>query len=198
MSASAAAPAAAPAAPVTVFLDRDGVLNVAPRILRRSWRRWKWLPGARGALARLNRPDVRVCLCTNQPWVGVGVLPRRALARLHAHLLDDVRAAGGRIDRIEAAPWAFGRRHKPNPGMLDDGARALGSDRARSVMVGDNLKDAVAASRHGCRAILLATTHDEAYLRAGLARAGIAAEVVSGLPAAVDRILSWWPAPARP
>jgi D-glycero-D-manno-heptose 1,7-bisphosphate phosphatase len=180
-------------APVTVFLDRDGVLDVAPRVLRRRWSRWHWLPGAREALARLNQPGYRVCLCTNQPWVGVGVLPRRQLDRLHAHLLADVRAAGGRIDRIEAATWAFGRRHKPRPGMLDDAARALGSDRSRSVMVGDNVKDAEAAHGHGCRAILLATTHSEAFLRAGLARKGIQADVVPDLAAAAGLILSWWP-----
>src|SRR5207302_1296077 len=144
---------------VTVFLDRDGVLDVAPRILRRSWRRWAWLPGVKMALAQLNRPGIQVCLCTNQPWVGVGVLPRRSLHRLHAQMLGEVHDAGGRIHRIEYADTAFGRRHKPNPGMLQDGGRALGADPARSVMVGDNVKDAQAAAGYGCRAILLATTH---------------------------------------
>lgn len=182
---------------VTVFLDRDGVLDVAPRLLRRRWSRWAWLPGARDAVARLNHPDYQVCLATNQPWVGLRILSRRALDRLHAHLLADVQAAGGRIDRIEAAEWAFGRRHKPRPGMLQDGGKALGADPARSVMVGDNVKDAQAAHGFGCKAILLATTHPETYLRAGLAAKGIEAEIVPDLPAAVDLILSWWP-PAKP
>jgi histidinol-phosphate phosphatase family protein len=177
----------------TVFLDRDGVLDVAPRILRRRWDNWVWLPGAKEALVRLNQPNYQVCLCTNQPWVGTGLLPRRTLHRLHGQMLGEVHDAGGRIDRIEYADRAFGRRHKPRPGMLEDGGRALGADPKRSVMVGDNVKDAQAAHGYGCRAILLSTSHSEAYLRAGLAAKGITAEIVPGLPAAVDLIFSWWP-----
>ncbi|MEA3203159.1 MAG: D-glycero-D-manno-heptose 1,7-bisphosphate phosphatase [Thermoplasmata archaeon] len=178
---------------VTVFLDRDGVLDVAPRVLRRRWSNWEWLPGAQEALVRLNQPGYRIALCTNQPWVGVGVLPRRTLHRLHGQLLGAVHDAGGRIDRIEYADTAFGRRHKPNPGMLEDAGKALGADPGRSVMVGDNVKDAQAAHGFGCRAILLATSHTEETLRAGLAKKGIAATIVPDLAAAVDLILSWWP-----
>jgi D-glycero-D-manno-heptose 1,7-bisphosphate phosphatase len=181
----------------TVFLDRDGVLDEAPRILRRSWKRWKWLPGAREALARLNRKDVQVCLCTNQPWVGAGLLPRRTLHRLHGAMLADIYDAGGRIDRIEYASRAFGRRHKPRPGMLVDGGRALHADPKQSVMVGDNLKDAQAGVAYGCKAILLATTHSEEELRKGLAKAGIEATIVPNLPAAVNLILSWLGPPPK-
>lgn len=180
----------------TVFLDRDGVLDVAPLLARRSWKRWRWLPGAREALARLNQPHIQVCLATNQPYAGPGLLPRRTLHRLHGAMLGAIHDAGGRIDRVEYAAWAFGRRHKPRPGMLEDGGRALGADPARSVMVGDNVKDAEAAHRYGCRAILLATSHPEARLRAGLAAKGIAADIVPDLAAAVGLILSWWPPPA--
>lgn len=185
--------AAAPA-PFTVFLDRDGVLDVAPKALFvGSWRKWRWLPGAKEALARLNRPGLTVCLCTNQPYVGCGVLPRRRLQRLHAALLEDARAAGGRIDRIEVAEWPLVRRSKPRPGMLEDGGRALGADPKRAVMVGDNLKDAQAAHAYGCRAILLATTHPRHVLERRLAAAGLVVPVVAGLPQAVDLIESWLP-----
>ncbi|HUR60902.1 MAG TPA: HAD-IIIA family hydrolase [Candidatus Thermoplasmatota archaeon] len=173
----------------TVFLDRDGVLDPAPRIARRSWKRWQWLPGAKGALARLNRPDIQVCLCTNQPWVGTGLLPRRKLERLHAEMLGEIHDAGGRIARIEYATQAFGRRHKPNPGMLEDGGQALGASPALSVMVGDNIKDAQAAAGYGCRAILLETTHTKEELQKGLAKKGIVADLVPDLSAAVDLIL---------
>ena len=48
----------------TVFLDRDGVFDVLklPGVVR--LRDWEWLPGAREAFARLNRPDIQTCLCT--------------------------------------------------------------------------------------------------------------------------------------
>ncbi|HEX2065468.1 MAG TPA: HAD hydrolase-like protein, partial [Candidatus Thermoplasmatota archaeon] len=116
---------------------------------------------------------------------------RRTLHRLHGAMLGEVHDAGGRIDRIEYASLAFGRRHKPRPGMLEDGGRALGADPARSVMVGDNVKDAQAAAGYGCRAILLATTHPGADLRGGLSRKGLQADIVPDLPAAARLILSW-------
>lgn len=181
----------APARPFTVFLDRDGVLNRAPRLLVRRPSGFHWLPGAKEALARLNRPGIQVCLATNQPYVATRILPRRTLERLHGWMLGEIHDAGGRVDRVEYADRAFGRRHKPRPGMLEDGGRALGADPARSVMVGDNLKDAEAARRHGSRAILLATTHKQATLEAAVRRRGwTGVPVVAGLAAAVPLILA--------
>lgn len=174
----------------TVFLDRDGVLNVAPRFLFGTRRSWRWLPGAKEAIALLNRKGIRVCLATNQPFVGVGLLPRRRLERLHAWMLDEVREAGGRIDRIEYAAMAFGRRHKPRPGMLEDGGKALGADPKRAVMVGDNLKDAEAAARYGCKAILVATTHSKEKLEAEVKKRGLAVDIVGSLLDAATLILA--------
>ncbi|MEA3190533.1 MAG: D-glycero-D-manno-heptose 1,7-bisphosphate phosphatase [Thermoplasmata archaeon] len=180
----------------TVFLDRDGVLDVARAPFVGSYAQWEWLPGAKEALARLNRPGIQVCLATNQPFVGLGLLPRRRLARLHAAVLEDARAAGGRLDRIEVAEWPFARRAKPRPGMLEDGGRALGADPKRAVLVGDNVKDARAAHAYGCRAILVATTHPRERLERRLAAFGLVVPIVAGLPQAVDLIESWLPEPA--
>ena len=178
------------ARPFTVFLDRDGVLNVAPRGLFATRRSWVWLPGAKDAVARLNRKGMRICLATNQPFVGVGLLPARRLENLHAWMLDELREAGGRIDRIEYASRAFGRRHKPRPGMLEDGGKALGADPKRAVMVGDNLKDAEAATRYGCKAILLATTHSKEVLEGEVKQRGWDVPVVASLADAVSLILA--------
>lgn len=174
--------------PFTVFLDRDGVLDQAPRITVFSWRQFRWLPGAREAMARLNKPHLKLCLATNQPYAGLGLV---RLQDIHAHMLEDLRESGGRFDRIEASRNYFGRRHKPRPGMLEDGGRALGTDPQRAVMVGDNLKDAEAGNRYGCRAILLATTHSRAELEKGIARKKLEATIVADLGEAVDLILAW-------
>jgi len=197
------------ATPFLVFLDRDGVFNVNPRLAVARRNGFRFLPGALAAFARLNRPDIVTCLCTNQPLLGTLTLGLRVRA-VHDELRRRIAAAGGRLDRIEASyspplPFAVGavlprrlrhglRRRKPGPGLLEDGARALGiplpTDRA--VMVGDKPRDAGAAAAAGVRCILLATTHTEAQLRNALARRGIpVAAIVPGLPEAVDLILSW-------
>lgn len=184
----------------TVFLDRDGVFNVNPRIGLRFYRNLRWLPGAREAFARLNRPGIQTSLATNQPWVGLGTATPAMIRRLHTQFQAELERHGGRLDHIEAAygnPLFRPRRTKPKPGMLEDGAAALAArgspvDKSRAVMVGDKLKDAQAAAGFGIPAILLATTYHAHDLetRARILEVPYAA-IVPDLAAAVDLILSW-------
>ncbi len=155
----------------TIFLDRDGVLD------RDRWpgvlapKQFEWLPGARDAVAKLNRPGVQICLVTNQPWTNTGILTRRRLNAIHARMLEDLRAVGGRIDRIEAATLPWGRRRKPRPGMLEDAAAAMGQvDKARAVMVGDKARDIEAANRFGITAIRVGPKGEVADLAAAVER----------------------------
>ncbi|HJQ93004.1 MAG TPA: HAD-IIIA family hydrolase [Candidatus Thermoplasmatota archaeon] len=184
----------------TVFLDRDGVFNVNPAVGLRSYRRLRWLPGAREAFARLNRPGIQTSLATNQPWVGLGTATPAMIHRLHARFQAELERHGGRLDHIEAAfgnPLFGFRRTKPKPGMLEDGAAAFASegrfvDKARAVMVGDKVKDAQAAAGFGIPAILLATTYDAATLERKARRKGVPfAAIVPDLESAVELILSW-------
>lgn len=186
-----------PATGFTVFLDRDGVFNMHPPVAVRHWREFHWLPGAKQAFAQLNRPDVRTCLCTNQPTVGLLLSTPGMVNRVNSRLQTELAAAGGELHHVEAAfapTWLRHRRRKPRPGMLEDGAAWLKRhgwqvDKARAVMVGDKPKDAMAGNAFGVPAILLATSHDETYLSRAIAQHGLDAVVVSGLPAAVQIIL---------
>ena len=184
----------------TVFLDRDGVFNVNPNVGLRFYRNLRWLPGAREAFARLNKPGIQTSLATNQPWVGLGTATPGMIRRLHARFQAELERHGGRLDHIEAAfgnPLFGFRRTKPNPGMLEDGAAAFASegrfvDKARAVMVGDKVKDAQAAAGFGIPAILLATTYDAATLEEKARHKGVPfAAIVPDLESAVDLILSW-------
>lgn len=181
----------------TVFLDRDGVFNRHPDVAVRKWQSMDWLPGVKEAFARLNRPDVRNVLCTNQPTVGLMITTPRMILAVHRHLRRELEAAGGRLHHIEAAfapPGIRHRRRKPRPGMLIDATRVLGQrgwhvDKAQAVMVGDNLKDAAAGNAFGVPGILLATTHPRSTLEEGIRRHGLHAIVVDHLDAAVDEVL---------
>jgi D-glycero-D-manno-heptose 1,7-bisphosphate phosphatase len=191
-----------PTGKFTVFLDRDGVFNVNPNIGLRFYRNLRWLPGAREAFARLNRPDVQTCLCTNQPWVGLLTATPGMIHRLHRSFVAELERVGGRMGHVEAAfahPLLRHRRTKPNAGMLEDGAEKLAADpdgspvdKRRAVMVGDKIKDAQAAAGFGVPAILLATTYTAAQLEEKARRKGVPyAAIVPDLEAAVDLILSW-------
>jgi D-glycero-D-manno-heptose 1,7-bisphosphate phosphatase len=127
----------------TLFLDRDGVLNVDHGYVHR-WEDFDWIPGAREAVRRFNAAG----------WLVIVITMQEALAE-----------AGARIDAFyycpqhpEAADEAY--RHpdppdrKPNPGML---LRALSEwpvDRDRAVMIGDKPADIEAALRAGIKGLL--------------------------------------------
>lgn len=154
---SAAAPRPA------LFLDRDGVLNEDPGYVYR-WEDFRWIPGAREAIAAFNAAGWWVFVVTNQSGVGRGYYGEADVLALHAQMSRDLETVGGRIDAFyycphhpEAAEDRY--RHpdppdrKPNPGML---LRAMADhpvDVTRSLMVGDKNGDVEAGQRAGVRAL---------------------------------------------
>lgn len=171
-----------------VFLDRDGVLNVRRKLHVRRREHFEILPGAPEAVARLTKAGLPVCVVTNQPMITMGFTTRREVDLIHADLSAAVKAAGGRIDRIEICEAPVWSRHpcrKPRAGMLFSGAEALDLDLPTSWMVGDQGRDIIAGRLAGCRTILINPT-----VRARLGRGPILADArVQDLSEAVEWIL---------
>jgi D-glycero-D-manno-heptose 1,7-bisphosphate phosphatase len=171
----------------TVFLDRDGTLNVKPASGQyiTSPDDLILLPGAAHAVARLNAAGVRTILVTNQRWLcGPSADPVR-YAAVQARLERLLAAQGAWLDASYYCPHAIGACdcRKPGAGMLTRAARALRFDLRTSVVVGDNETDLMAGLRVGAATILL---RSEAAAEAG--RLGADA-VAPDLPAAVCLIL---------
>ncbi|CAA7614505.1 HAD-IIIA family hydrolase [Magnetospirillum sp. SS-4] len=138
----------------TVLLDRDGTLNVRMPQARYvcSWTDWRWLPGALDALAALNRAGYRVILITNQPGLARGALDPATLDDIHARMMAETEAAGGRIDAIYFCPhnWDDGCDcRKPRPGMLFQAQRDFHLDLSRVTFIGDDDRDGEAAQAAG-------------------------------------------------
>ena len=138
----------------TVLLDRDGTLNVRMPQAHYvcSWADWQWLPGAREALAELNRAGYRVILITNQPGLARGALEPATLDDIHARMRAEAEAAGGRIDAIYHCPhnWDNGCDcRKPRPGLLFQAQRDFHLDLSRVTFIGDDDRDGEAAQAAG-------------------------------------------------
>ncbi len=145
-----------------VILDRDGVLNVERSDGRHvsDWSQWRWIPGARKALAMLNRSGVQVSVATNQSGVGRGAMTRAEVDAVHARMLEEAAQAGGVIDRVLVCPHAPNEGcacRKPLPGLLLEAIHASGVPRNAAVVVGDDLRDLHAAWAADVPAILLRT-----------------------------------------
>jgi mannose-1-phosphate guanylyltransferase/phosphomannomutase len=152
----------------TVFLDRDGVLNVDTDLVRRP-EELELLPGAAEAIAVLNRCGIRCIVVTNQPVIARGLCTEETLAAIHRKLHDLIRAAGGELAAIYHCPHHPESHHgegvealrracrcrKPAPGLLLQARRELGLDLARCVMVGDRATDIRAGRAAGIRTVLV-------------------------------------------
>jgi D-glycero-D-manno-heptose 1,7-bisphosphate phosphatase len=182
-----------------VFLDRDGTIIHDAEYLRDA-SDVELLPGAAGAIARLNAEGLPVIVVTNQSGIARGLLTHDDYAAVQARLDELLAAVGARIDASYACPHhpeftgACDCR-KPATLLYRQAAAEHGIDVTRSTFVGDRWRDVAPALALGGRGILIsgpATTADD------LRRMQGAVEVVSSLGEAVDRLLDARTSPLAP
>lgn len=155
-----------------LFLDRDGVVNA--RIQGgyvTKWSEFHFESGVLDALRVLASWAPRIVLVTNQQGVGKGLMSEDDLAAVHALMLSEIVATGGRIDAIRFCPHldadACGCR-KPRAGMASGYlAEHPEIDGALSLMIGDTASDVEMGRRlsletGGGAAIRIAAMHDPA------------------------------------
>jgi D-glycero-D-manno-heptose 1,7-bisphosphate phosphatase len=155
----------------TVFLDRDGTINVKAAegsyILRPEDVRL--LPGAGEAVHRLNAAALRVIVVTNQRAAALGLIDDAGLAQVNSQLEHLLAAHGAHLDGIYVCPHGIDSCdcRKPATGLLRQ-ARAdfPDIDYARSVLIGDSESDVGAALACGIEALRLAPAHTPTRARA--------------------------------
>jgi D-sedoheptulose 7-phosphate isomerase len=145
-----------------VIVDRDGVLNeeAADGGYVRSPSEWRWIGGAPEALARLAAVGLRVSVVSNQSAVGRGLMGDGQLSAVHARMLAEAAAAGGRLDAVFVcphAPEAGCDCRKPAPGLVRQAVISSGIPASETVLVGDDLRDLEAAAGAGIAAVLVRT-----------------------------------------
>ena len=147
-----------------LLLDRDGVINVLrPADYVKNIEEFVFCPGALEALRLVHPLFRRIVIVTNQRGVGRGLMTLDDLEAIHRWMLDCIREAGGRIDRIYVctATDESDPRRKPNPGMaLEVRADYPDIDFDRSWFVGDSASDLEFARRAGIPAFLVEGTQD--------------------------------------
>ena len=141
-----------------LFLDRDGVLNEDRGYVHR-WEDFRWIAGAREAVAAFNSRGWWVFVVTNQSGVGRGYYSEDDVHALHARMIEDLAAMGARIDAFYHCPHhpegtvaQFTRScdcRKPAPGMILRAIRELGIDPAASILIGDSERDIEAGRAAG-------------------------------------------------
>jgi D-glycero-D-manno-heptose 1,7-bisphosphate phosphatase len=149
-----------------VFLDRDGTLNVDVGYLH-AIDQLELFPWTADALRLLKRAGYLLVVVSNQAGIAQGMIAPGFVEQAHAEMLRRVREAGGDLDALYFCPHhprgaikelaTNCRCRKPLPGMIDDAARDLGIDVARSWVVGDKWLDVQLGHAAGARSILVRT-----------------------------------------
>lgn len=150
----------------TVFLDRDGTINVRPpkACYIETPDDFVWLPGAIEAIGMLKESGYRLIMITNQPGIARGNLTEETLNRIHDRMQQDLADAGinDGIDDIIYCPhnWDGGCDcRKPKPGMLYQAQKKYSLNLTKCILIGDDDRDIEAGHAAGCMCIQV----DEEY-----------------------------------
>ena len=142
----------------TVFLDRDGTLNVkAPDDdYVRTPDQVVLLPGVAGGVRRLNEAGLRLVVVSNQRGVARGLMDAADLDAVDRRLGQLLAEDGAHVDATYYCTHDKGECdcRKPLPGLLVRAARDdPGIDLGASVLIGDAESDVAAAAAVGVPAI---------------------------------------------
>lgn len=153
----------------TLFLDRDGVINIRTvGDYVKSPAEFVPMEGLGEAMRLLAGLFDRIVIVTNQAGIGKGRMTESDLAAIHAKMVEIVQAAGGRIDKAYYCPHrpdAGCDCRKPGPGMaLQAKVDFPDIDFENAWLVGDSLSDIEFGRRLGMHTALIAGKTEEAEL----------------------------------
>ena len=173
-----------------VFLDRDGTIVEDPGFLHEPGQ-VKLLPGAAGAIKRLNDGGFLVIIVTNQSGIARGLYTVQDYAAVQRRLVELLEQQGAHVDAAYFCPHhpQFSGPcdcRKPGSKLFQEAQQAFDIDFTRSWWVGDRLADVQPARVLGGHGILVTTGNGN--LHQGQARA-VRVMVVADLAGAVDEIL---------
>ncbi len=179
-------------------LDRDGTIITDRHFLARP-EGVQLLPGAAGAIRRLNGAGWLVAIATNQSGVGRGYYSLEMMHATNARVVEVLAREGARIDDVEYCPHhplagdpVFRRVcdcRKPRTGQVVAAARKTDGSLTGVVVVGDRLQDVYAGMNLGGFGVLVRTGYGEEHRILAESRRVKPSAIVPALPEAVDWIL---------
>lgn len=149
----------------TLFLDRDGVIN--ERLVGDYVKHagdFRFINGVGEAIKTFSEIFGRIVVVTNQQGIGRGVMTEEMLKQIHQKMLQEIKTAGGRIDRIYycsglAKDRPFDR--KPNVGMALKARKDFPEIRfKKAIIAGDSRSDMLFGRHLGMTTVLIGESHN--------------------------------------
>lgn len=130
----------------SLFLDRDGVINKKlPEDYVKNWNEFTFLDKVPETISSLTKVFGKIFIVTNQQGIGKGIMTERDLDQIHDRMMEEIRYAGGKINKIYYSPYRVEEKsvfRKPNVGMARKAKIDFPEiDFDKSIMAGDSITD---------------------------------------------------------
>ena len=138
----------------TLFLDRDGVINVKlDGQYVKNIDEFEFMIGAEMAISKLSKIFNRILIITNQQGIAKGIMSDKELGVLHKYMLFELKKYGGVINKIYYCPHLAAENcncRKPNSGMIQQAIIDFPEIKIEnSYLIGDSDTDILAGNKMG-------------------------------------------------
>jgi len=143
-----------------IFLDRDGVINKYPGDKKyiTSLKKFRFIPNAKKAIAKLYKKGFRLFIISNQAGVGRKVYSQRTLDAITKKMLEAIEKEGGKIEFVYYCTHRKEENcscRKPKAGSIDSIKKQYPINLRKSFFIGDTIRDVKTAKSAGCKSILV-------------------------------------------
>lgn len=148
-----------------IFLDRDGVINVDVGDYVMKEEEYVLEAGVPEALRKLKDAGYLLVVITNQAGIAKGLYGHDLVTKLHATTQEQ---CDGLLDALYYSPYhesvTASLSRKPDSLMIEKAMARFAIDPAQSWMVGDRMRDLVAAEKVGIKGVFIGTTEQPEVL----------------------------------
>ncbi|MFH1423784.1 MAG: HAD-IIIA family hydrolase [Candidatus Nealsonbacteria bacterium] len=146
-----------------IFLDRDGVINKYVEELIKP-EDFGLLPGAAGAVKKINDSEFLAIVISNQPVVAKKLCSIRDIEEIHKKMETLLAKNQAKLDAIYYCPHHPDYDikcscRKPEIGLVKKAVEEFNIDLKNSYLVGDSFRDILCAKKAGLTSICVKTGH---------------------------------------
>lgn len=146
-----------------IFIDRDGVINKDPGGWTKhnyvtKWQEFKFLPGSKEAIKKLNKANYEIVVISNQAGVSKGHYSEDELDGVNSKMLKEMKSAGAGIRKVYYCVHQDSDNcdcRKPKIGLFKQAEQELGVKARGSYFIGDGKTDIEAGRNFGLKTVLV-------------------------------------------
>lgn len=147
-----------------VFLDRDGTINVDYGYVY-QYEKFEYIDGVKETLRTLQDMGYKLIIITNQSGIARGYYTEEDMKALHEKMCADLENEGIHIEDIYYCPHLSGCScRKPKTSLFYRAAREHKIDFARSIAVGDKIRDLCICGEEPVKGFLISSSKDKEVL----------------------------------